>query len=80
MIGIVYIDELGVEKECRNKGIGTRLTGMLINDARKLGYKTVALRTDINGGAYKFYLDLGFKDMNIRDPKYPERTYMRKTI
>jgi ribosomal protein S18 acetylase RimI-like enzyme len=76
----VYIDELAVRKDFRKMGIGTRLTDMLINDARKLGYETVTLRTDINGDAYKFYLDLGFRDMNIKDPKYPERTYMRKTI
>ena len=76
----VYVDELGVEKKFRNKGIGTRLTNMLINDARNLGYGKVTLRTDINGGAYKFYLDLGFVDMKIKDPKYPQRTYMIKTI
>ena len=76
----VYIDELAVETEFRKKGIGTRLTEMLISDARKLGYDTVTLRTDINGGAYKFYLDLGFDDMKVRDPNYPERTYMIKTI
>ena len=76
----VYIDELAVEKELRKRGIGTRLTEMLINDARKLGYDEATLRTDINGGAYKFYLDLGFVDMKIKDPKYPQRTYMIKTI
>jgi len=76
----VYIDELAVKKELRKIGIGTRLTEMLINDARKLGYDTITLRTDINGGAYKFYLDLGFVDIKIKDPKYSQRTYMTKTI
>lgn len=76
----VYIDELAVRKDFRKMGIGTRLTDMLISDAKKLGYETVTLRTDISGGAYKFYLDLGFNDIKIRDPKYSERTYMRKTI
>jgi len=75
-----YIDELAVEREFRKMGIGTRLIEMLINDARKLGYETITLRTDINGSAYKFYLDLGFQDMKIRDPKYSQRTYMIKTI
>lgn len=76
----IYIDELAVEKNHRKKGIGSNLTNMLVNDARKLGYKIATLRTDINGGAYKFYLDLGFDDIRVKDPQYPERTYMRKII
>ncbi len=76
----LYIDELAVEKSFRRRGAGTKLTNMLIKDAKKLGYETVTLRTDVNGVAYLFYLNLGFKDMKIRDPQYPERTYLLKTI
>lgn len=76
----IYIDELAVEKNFRRKYIGFKLTDLLIEDAKKFGYKTVTLRTDVNGVAYQFYLNLGFKDMKIRDPKYPERTYLKKKI
>ncbi|MEM5778674.1 MAG: GNAT family N-acetyltransferase [Candidatus Aenigmatarchaeota archaeon] len=76
----IYIDELAVEKSFRRGGIGTKLTNMLIKDAKKLGYKTVTLRTDVNGIAYSFYFNLGFEDLKIRDPQYQERTYMRKII
>jgi ribosomal protein S18 acetylase RimI-like enzyme len=76
----IYVDELAVRKDFRKKGIGTRLTEMIIEDARRLGYDNVALRTDVNGSAYLFYTDRNFKDTGIRDPEYPERTYRRRKI
>ncbi len=53
---------------------------MLVEDAKKLGYEVTTLRTHIKSVAYNFYLKLGFEDLKIRDPKYPERTYMKKEI
>jgi ribosomal protein S18 acetylase RimI-like enzyme len=76
----IYIDELAVKKEYRRKGIGKALTNSLIEDAKNLLYESVVLRTNINSIAYLFYLALGFTDMGIRDPKYSERTYMKKLV
>jgi ribosomal protein S18 acetylase RimI-like enzyme len=75
-----YIAELAVERNFRRRGIGTKLVNMMIEDARKLDYEIVTLRTHIKSVAYNFYLKLGFEDMKIRDSKYPERTYMKKEI
>lgn len=75
-----YIDELAVRKKFRRKGIASALTNSLIKEADKLGFDEVVLRTDTNGVAYRFYLDLGFEDMNIRGLCYSERTYMKKLI
>lgn len=75
-----YVDELGVKKEFRRRKIGTRLMQELIKKAKRLFYSSMLLRTDVKGVAYLFYLSLGFKDIEVRDPKYPERTYMKKEI
>jgi ribosomal protein S18 acetylase RimI-like enzyme len=75
-----YIDELGVRADYRKRKIGTLLTNKLTEEVVKLGYETLVLRTDVNSGAYIFYKKLGFEDLNIRDPQYPERTYMKKSL
>jgi len=75
---VIYIDELAVKSDFRRRKIGSMLTNMLIEDASRLGYDILTLRTDINGIAYIFYSKLGFEDTSIRDPQYPERTYMKK--
>jgi len=75
-----YIDELAVRTDYRRRRIGSILTNLLIEDASKLGYKVITLRTDVRSGAYLFYQKLGFEDTKIRDPSYPERTYMMKRI
>jgi len=75
-----YIDELAVKSDFRRKKIGSMLTNMLIADALKMGCNIVILRTDINGTAYIFYQRLGFENTEVRDPQYPERTYMKKSI
>jgi len=75
-----YIDELAVRADYRKRKIGTLLTNRLTEEVVKIGYETIVLRTDVNGGAYIFYKKLGFEDLNIRDPQYPERTYMKKLL
>jgi ribosomal protein S18 acetylase RimI-like enzyme len=75
-----YVDELAVRSGFRRRGIGSTLSKMLMKEAEKLGYDTVVLRTDVNAVAYVFYKKLGFEDTNIRDPQYPQRTYMKKRI
>lgn len=76
---VIYIDELAVKSDFRRRKIGTTLTNMLIGDVSKLGYNTITLRTNTNGFAYIFYKKLGFEDIGVRDPDYPERTYMKKS-
>jgi ribosomal protein S18 acetylase RimI-like enzyme len=76
----IYIDELAVRSDFRRRKIGATLTNLLIENAIGLGYYDLILRTDVNGVAYAFYKSLGFDDTEVRDPTYPERTYMKKSI
>lgn len=75
-----YVDELAVKRDYRRRGIGRSLTLALLREAKEKDYKYAILRTDVRGGAYKFYEKLGFEDTGKRDPQYPERTYMGRKL
>ena len=48
----------------------------LMSYARKKGFNIFCLRTDVKAvAAQKVYARLGFSDLNIKDRKYPSRTY-----
>ncbi len=71
---IFYIDELGVDRNYRGQGIAHKLTAMLISEARRNG--PVILRTDTRAHAARHvYEKLKFKELDVHDAKYPERTY-----
>lgn len=73
---IYYVDELGVAKEYRGRGISLVLTRSLIETAKESGLTCVALRTDKQAVvARKVYGQLGFVEMPVQDTKHPERTY-----
>jgi ribosomal protein S18 acetylase RimI-like enzyme len=74
-----YIDELAVQKESRKHGVGRRLTEALMRAAFEVGVTVLLLRTDEKAFAARmFYRDLGFKELSVRDSKYPGRTYWMK--
>jgi len=75
-----YLADLAVKADYRNSGIGTFLLNKLTEEARKLGYEYAVLTTDVNAKAYNLYIYSGFEDLNIRDPRYPTRTYMMKSL
>ena len=78
---VYYIDELGVAKAYRKRGIAKKLTQQLICAARKNGCNIITLRTDTQAeAARKLYEKLGFKESPIKDKKYPTRTYWIKKI
>ncbi|MFA6095208.1 MAG: GNAT family N-acetyltransferase [Candidatus Paceibacterota bacterium] len=73
---VYYIDELGVAKEYRGKGISLRLTRLLVDSARSNGLDCVLLRTDTKAvPARGLYYKLGFTELTACDAKYPDRTY-----
>ena len=73
---VFYIDELGVAKEQRGRGIGRELTSRLLRDAQAQGMKLATLRTDEQAlAARRLYSSLGFKELPARDERHPERTY-----
>lgn len=72
---VYYIDELGVASEFRDKKIGWGLTTRFIENT-ELGSKAFLLRTDKKAEAARaLYFKLGFKDLQIEDNFYPDRTY-----
>lgn len=73
---IFYIDELGVEKNHRNLGVGKRLSLIMIDEIRARSFSKVVLRTNMIAiPARKLYCVLGFTELSVRDLKYTDRTY-----
>lgn len=73
---LFYIDELAVDADYRGQKIGSELNRLLIKSAKGQGFKTVVLRTDKKAfAARKLYVKIGFKDLEIEDSAYPNRTY-----
>ena len=61
--GCAHIESLGVKKDFRKKGIGTRLTKFAENLARKKGFKKIGLSVEINNKFLKeLYSKMGYKD------------------
>ena len=73
---VFYIDELGVASEYRRRGIGKKLSSLLIVAAKSQNLSVAILRTDEKAvAARNLYADIGFKELTARDERYPERTY-----
>ena len=73
---VFYIDEIGVEQKHRKSGIGGKITKDIISQTSKKGINCWCLRTHIEAKpAHRLYGHLGFKDLKIKDGKYPDRTY-----
>jgi ribosomal protein S18 acetylase RimI-like enzyme len=78
---VFYVDELGVNRLYRNRGIGKSLTGELIRSAKEKGIKSAVLRTNIIAEpAIAVYGKMGFINLNVYDEKYPDRTYWSKDL
>jgi ribosomal protein S18 acetylase RimI-like enzyme len=71
-----YIDDLGVNSQYRAKGVGRKLSELLIGSAKRNGIGKIILRTDEKAlSARNLYTKLGLRELSARDLKYPERTY-----
>lgn len=59
---LLFIDDLIVNKNYRNKGIGNLLLQNVINYAKEQNCETVELKSNINNEkSHKLYEKLGFK-------------------
>ncbi|HLC39389.1 MAG TPA: GNAT family N-acetyltransferase [archaeon] len=76
----MYGDELAVENEYRGMGIGSGMMKLSFELAKKAGYDTFVGRTDANSKMVPVYKRLGYEEMDIRDPKYPNRFYFIKRL
>ena len=63
---IAEIENMYVKKDFRNKGIGTKLAKMAIQEAKKKGTKRFKVEALVqNENAIRFYRSVGFKDFNL---------------
>ncbi len=63
------VKRLYVRPACRGKGIGKKMVGVLLDEARQIGYETIRLdSTQYMVGAHNLYRSFGFQDIE----PYPE--------
>lgn len=73
---VFYVDELGVDPGKRLKGVGRKLSEMLLAHARKQGHSRAVLRTDAGAlPARALYAHLGFTELAVKDSRHESRTY-----
>lgn len=78
---VFYVDELGVAQWYRRLRLGNSLTANLLVAARAYDINLVTLRTDKRAEAARsLYQKIGFKDLLVEDPQYPDRTYWALSI
>ena len=59
---IYRVEEFGVDKNIRRKGVATALVAFMKEDARKRGYQKIELDMwEFNDGALSFYEKVGFR-------------------
>jgi len=76
-----YIAELAVDPKSRENGIGTLLGKNYLERAIGMDIPKIILRTDErNPAALNLYKNLGFSEINVRDPEYKNRIYLAKLI
>ena len=77
----LYMDEIAVRGDKRLKGVGTRLGEAFLDSAKAQGLEEAILRTDErNPASIALFRKLGFREIGIKDPEFPSRTYMKKVI
>ena len=73
----IYLDDLSVAEDCRNKGIGTALIHAAEKYAAEIGIAKIVLHVEkANEDAYRLYLRLGY----IEDADEGSRIRMNKSV
>lgn len=74
---VFYLQEVGVEKESRRRGIGEKLIQKLLKKGKKQGANFIVLSTNSKAESAKvLFLKVGFEDSGIvRPPENLGRTY-----
>ena len=61
--GHIYLDDLSVTEECRNRGIGTRLIHAAEKYAEEIGIAKIIFHVEkANEDAHRLYLRLGYRE------------------
>lgn len=64
----LYIAELAISNKVRGKGIGSKVIGLVLEEAGKKGFKKVKLDADFrNANAKRLYEKLGFRVFNKKE-------------
>lgn|SRR3989344_8717958 len=80
-VRVFYVDELGVQRKWRNRGIGSGLSVALLEKARAEGLTLATLRTDMEAHpARAVYVKLGFTELKVQDASHEKRTYWAKEL
>ena len=79
---IIYLSNLYVDTNMRNKGIGTRLVSMCENIAENLGINKIILFVEKNSWMQKWYNRLGYKKLKIfsENPPLENAMWMKKDL
>lgn len=76
-----YMDEIAVSGNMRRRGIGRIIGREYIQKTMEINIPEIVLRTDKrNGSSMALFKSLGFEDMQILDPEYEFRTYLRRKL
>lgn len=76
----IYGDELGVDKDFRGNGIGTKLMKERFRKYEGTSYRLMVGRTDVKSQMVPLYMDLSYVDLAISDPDYPTRNYFGRLL
>jgi ribosomal protein S18 acetylase RimI-like enzyme len=77
----IYIDEIAVRGDKRLRGVGTMLGKAFLEAAKAQSIAESTLRTDErNPASIALFKKLGFEEIGVSDPEYPNRVYMKKVI
>lgn len=79
---ILYIANLSVDANMRNKGIGTQLLSIAEDIADQINIKTIILFVEKNTWMQKWYNRLGYKKLKIfsENPPLENAIWMKKEL
>lgn len=79
---ILYIANLSVDANMRNKGIGTQLLSIAEDVADQMSIKTIILFVEKNTWMQKWYNKLGYKKLKIfsENPPLENAIWMKKDL
>lgn len=76
-----YMDEMAVNAQIRQQGIGKMLGNAYFTEARQQKIPEIVLRTDErNNASMALFRSLGFNLLGVRDPQYNNRQYLSRLL
>jgi ribosomal protein S18 acetylase RimI-like enzyme len=77
----IYLDDIAVNRLSRGFGVGARLLGHFLSEAKRGMFEEVVCRTDIrNKSSMSLFSSFGFSNLETYDPKFGYRPYFKKSL